>query len=148
MRRGFALLRKGKIYIQGYAQSVAGVWIANGQVFVVASEDTPFEIDKKIKAALENSITGVPHPSPDQWKLVQTPMLEAAGVKSWATLAKGAKAVGFEENHELIFLTPSANYGNHGGKDLPEKMIRSKKNENELGEALLRAFSVCELGIP
>lgn len=144
MRQGAAYLRKGKILIQGYAQAVTELWIAYGPVYVSMRDDNPVEIGAKINAALANSITGVPHPSQDQWKAVQTPMLEAAGVKSWATLAKGAMAVGFKEDGDFIVFTPSSDYANNGGKDLPEKIIRSQRNDQELGEALLQAFAACE----
>lgn len=69
-------------------------------------------------------------------------MLSAAGVRSWATFAKGAQAVGIEEVCGHIVLTPSGRYEDDGGSDLV-KIIRSEMNPEKLSQSVLRAFAAC-----
>jgi hypothetical protein len=145
MKLATVFLRKDKIYVQGYAETVTKLWVANGPVYVVNFADSPSEIGAKLNAALLNSVVNLPHPSQDQWKEIQAPMLEAVGVKSWATLAKGTKAVGIEEEGDIISLTPSSEYSKNGGKNLLDKIIRCKKNDENLGSSLLQTFALCEL---
>ncbi len=113
MKRAVALLRKGKVLIDWYSKTTAGVWVGSGPVFVV--EDTDFQLlTERVRDALNASTEGIKHPSQDEWKAIQAPMLQAAGVKSWKTLAKGAKAVGLECEGTLVKMVPSINYEDNG----------------------------------
>jgi hypothetical protein len=143
MKSAYALQRKGKILIQSYSKATTGLWIATGPVYVI-DEDHPDELGAKIRDALHGSIQGVRHPSQAEWKTVQAPMLEAAGVKTWATLAKSAKSVGLEFDGEIVRMVPSTDYGNNGGKSVPEKAVECEFDNGELGSALVQAFERCE----
>jgi hypothetical protein len=143
MKSAYALLRKGKILIQSYSRATTGLWIATGPVFVI-DEGDPDALGTKIRYALNGSIEGVQHPSQAEWKTVQGPMLEAAGVKTWATLAKSAKSVGLEFDGGIVKMVPTAGYGNNGGKSLPEKAVECEFDNDELGSALVLAFERCE----
>lgn len=144
MQCGSAYLRGGKIFIQAYSQTRVGVWISSGPVYVTSGDASHAEIGEKILAALANSIVGVMHPSQNEWKFVRSPMLTAAGVKSWSSFAKGSKAVGFEYAGEMVVFTPSSNYENDGGESLPEMAIQRSKGCDELGAALSQAFAACD----
>ncbi|MBR7745284.1 hypothetical protein [Undibacterium baiyunense] len=145
MKLATVFLRKGKIYVQGYAETVTKLWVANGPVYVANFADSHAEIGAKINAALLNSVCNLSHPSQDQWKAIQAPMLEAVGVGTWATLAKGTKAVGIQEDGYIIALTPSSEYSKNGGKDLLDKIVRCNKNDENLGSSLLQALASCDV---
>lgn len=144
MKCASARLRKGKVLIQAFSQTTTDLWIAYGPVYVTADNSSPAEIGANVIAALGNSKTGIQHPSQDKWKEVQQPMLEAAGVKSWATLEKGCKSVGLEDKGAQISLMPSVS-DIDGPRDLPEQLILSEKAEEALGMALMKAFDACTM---
>jgi hypothetical protein len=139
MKRAVALLRKGKVLIDWYSKTTAGVWVGSGPVFVVDEADFQM-LTARVRDALNASTEGIRHPSQDEWKAIQAPMLNAAGVKSWKTLAKGSKAVGLECQGTLVKMVPSANYENQGGTSLHDKTVECDLNSPELGSALMRAF--------
>ena len=141
MKIASALLKGGKIYIQGYAQTTSGVWIATGPVYVSGLSQVD-EAASLIRASLEHSVQGVPHPSREDWKKVQRPMLDALGAKNWAALAKGAKAVGIECEHGIVKLSPSFDYGNEGGEDRPDQAITVLLDADALGTKLVEAFDL------
>ncbi len=141
MKTASALLKDGKIFIQAYAETTAGMWIAFGPVFTCGAEQVD-EIATNMKAALNLSTRGVSQPGRDDWKQIQKPMLDAAGAKSWAVLAKRGKAVGIECEGGIIKMTPSSDYQNDGGADLPEQAITSPFDAGNLGQCLIKAFEV------
>lgn len=143
MKLATALLRKGVIHIQGYSQTHSGVWIASGRVRSLDQAADSKQIAIAIREAFAASTRGVPHPRQDEWPSVQAPMLEAAGVKNWATLARGAKAVGLELDGSVVTMTPSANYARQGGEELPDQTIRSELESDALGSDLVQAFKTC-----
>ena len=120
MKRAVALLRKGKVFIDWYSKTTAGVWVGSGPVFVVVETDFQM-LTTRIREALNASTEGTRHPSQDEWKAIQAPMLNAAGVKSWKTLAKGSKAVGLECEGTLVKMVPSASYEQNGGNPFQRK---------------------------
>ena len=142
MRRASALLKNGKILIQGYSETTSGVWIARGPVYVASVEQLD-RLGQNIFDALHQSSQGVPHPGPTEWKAIQAPMLEAAGAKTWAALAKSSKAVGLECQDEVVTITPSSNYENDGGEELSDRAIRFNLKTADIGERLIEAFNSC-----
>jgi len=141
MKLATAILKLERVYTQGYAETTSGVWIARGPVYIALLSSIN-EIGDNIRASLTHSVRGVSHPSKDDWKAIQRPMLEAVGVKSWSALAKGAKAVGIECDDGVVTLTPSCNYEKQGGLDLPDQVIRVPILANELGAKLGAAFDL------
>ena len=142
MKRASALIKGEKILIQGYSETSSGVWIAHGPVYV-AHENQPDQIGQYIRDAIHQSTRGVPHPGPTEWKVIQAPMLEAAGARTWASLAKDSKAVGLEYDGEVVTMTPSSNYKNDGGADIPDRAFKSVLSAENIGAQLLEAFSAC-----
>jgi len=136
-----AILRSDRVYTQAYGQTTAGVWVGRGPVFVSPISSTD-EIANDIRNALAHSVRGIPHPAQDEWKDVQRPMLKAVGVRSWSTLAKGARSVGIESDDSIVTLTPSCNYEKQGGSDLPDQAITVPLMDKELGKRLLEAFDI------
>lgn len=141
MKIASALLKGDIIYIQGYAQTTSGVWIATGPVYLNQLSRIE-ETTNHIRSSLKHSTQGVPHPSREEWKEIQRPMLEAVGAKSWAALAKGAKAVGIECENDIVKLTPSSDYGEGDGDDLPDQAISVPLESDDLGAKLVVAFDL------
>lgn len=141
MRVASAILKSGRVYVQGYAQTTSGVWIGRGPVYV-GSISSPTDMGANVRASLAHSIQGVPHPDKAGWRDVQQPMLEAVGARSWGALAKGARSVGIECHDSVVTLTPSCNYEKDGGLDLPEQAISVPITADELGTKLAEAFDL------
>ncbi|MBP7741200.1 MAG: hypothetical protein KA104_00725 [Candidatus Pacebacteria bacterium] len=142
MKSATAICKGGKIYLQGYSETTVGIWVSTGPVFVSDASDSE-GARTSILSALEHSSRGVPHPLQSEWKGVQAPMLNAVGARSWKGLAKDAFAVGIEEVEGTITFTPGADYEDYGGRDLPELAVTSNLSDDNLGDALLRAFEAC-----
>ncbi|WP_316668956.1 hypothetical protein [Ralstonia psammae] len=145
MKTAYALLRKGKYFVQSYSRTTTGIWIASGPVHVV-EEGSADELGIKLRDALNGSLEGISHPSQAGWKAVQAPMLAAAGVKTWTTLAKGSKSVGIELVGDVVKFIPSSDYANRGGKSHPEQAVESRFDSNNLGQSLIQAFDACDQG--
>lgn len=141
MKSASAVLKDGQVFIQAYAETTAGVWIAFGPVFICDLKKAN-EMASNVRAALALSTHGVPHPGRDDWQQIQKPMLDAVGAKSWTLLAKRAKAVGLECEGEIVRMTPSSGYQNEGGSDLPEQAITSGVDAEDLGQNLIKAFDI------
>jgi len=144
MKNGSAYLRKGKIFIQAFSLSSVGVWIAHGIVFTNESCDNPANIGANVLAALEGSVENIPHPLQSEWKSVQAPLLDAAGVKSWATFAKSSDAVGFELLDGKINFKPVEDYEDEGGVATGKDLTCSMEDLAVVGGTLLEAFSACK----
>jgi len=144
MKLASAFLRKGNIFIQGSSQTTTGVWITSGPVHIFNQEANTQEIGDAIIDLLKCSIQGIPHPKQTEWKNIQAPMLNAAGVKTWSTFAKGTKAVGMVYEGETVTMAPSFEYETQGGTSYKETNIKCSFSSGELGETLLKAFLSCE----
>lgn len=141
MELASALLKAGKVYTQGYARTTSGVWVGIGPVYVSPLSFVD-ELAANVRASLKHSVQNVPHPSREEWKEVQRPMLEATGTKSWASLAKGSKAVGIECIDGTVTFTPSSDYQNQGGSDLSEQAVIVSLDSDNLGAKLAEAFDL------
>lgn len=141
MKTASALLKNENVFVQAYAETTSGVWIAYGPVHVCPLDRTE-DIADSVRRALELSTRGIAHPSREEWKDVQRPMLEAVGAKNWSALAKGAKAVGIEAHDSVVKFLPSLNYEDDGGSDLPDIAISSPLDDGDLGLKLIRAFEI------
>ena len=141
MKLASALLKRGNVYIQSYSETMMGLWIGDGPVYVAGANE-PTQIARHLRDALTYSRRGIPHPAQTQWKAVQAPMLKATGARSWGAMAKGSKGVGLECDDDMIVtMTPSANYENYGGTVLYEGVIKTELSADDIGEKLIAAFN-------
>jgi hypothetical protein len=143
MKSAKAYRRDGKWYIHSDCQTTAGVWIASAPY--LASDNDPSALGGAILRALEASAIGVPHPT--DWGNIFSPVLDLAGVKSWATFVKGASLVGIEANGPKIVLTPHHNQGPKEGFDPLENQhiqIPAEASVSDLGQAALNVFALCK----
>jgi hypothetical protein len=141
MKRASALLKSGNVYIQSYSETTSGIWVADGPVYV-SSVGAPAQIGQHTRDALSHSMRGIRRSVQAEWKAIQAPMLKALGAKTWAALAKGAKAVGLESTDDMVTIIPSANYEINGGTELSEQTVRSELWADDIGEKILAAFDV------
>jgi hypothetical protein len=139
MKVASALLKNGKVFIQGYSRTFSGMWVASGKVHACTFGDLE-EMAIQARAALAASRRLMRTPKREEWPLIQKPMLEAVGARNWNQLARGAKAVGLEYEKGIVTIEPSANYQNDGGEGLPGKAIRIKIGSDQLGASLMEAF--------
>lgn len=144
MKRAYALLRKGRIFFQAYSLTTVGAIVAHGPVLVSEDEDES-SLGAKAAQVVLASASGVPHPKDAaEWSRVQAPMLEAAAVKSWNMLAKGAKAISLEFVDGEVQIEPSSDYGKNSVVSHPERRISSSLDNEALGRAVIRAFGECD----
>ena len=141
MKRATALLKNGKVYLQAYSKTTAGVWIAHGPVYVAPVEQLD-QIGSNARAALALSRHDVNHPGPTEWKAVQQPMLDAVGARSWAVLAKGSRVVGLVSEGTDVTMVPSENYANNGGTALQDKARKVLLSDAGFGRVLLEALEI------
>lgn len=97
----------------------------------------------EVRAALQRSRT-IPDINLRETELPPSPVLAAAGVKSFATFHRGAKMVSIVERDGTIHVTASANRGARGGFAYLEPIvIPATATLDELGDALQQAFARC-----
>ncbi len=140
---------KEQIFIQGYARTTVGLNQLDGLIFV--SVDTNFEdVGRHILSALDGEWKVIPHPTQEQWKVMDKddPMLKAAKIKTWNAMMKASKAVSLEMNEDSVVMTPSRFGGtsgdNKGYHDLDDKAITCDLDPETLGRSLIQAFTLCE----
>lgn len=138
-----AILRRGRVYVQRYMKTTAGLSIAHGPVRASASSD-PFAVGDDLRAVLMPPDFTLPHPAQHEWRNVQQPMLDAAGVRSWKALAQGSLALGIECTGDVVSLIPSAHYENEGGRSQPNRTVQVEIASSDLGEKMLAAFAACD----
>lgn len=140
-KSAYAILKKGNVHVQAYAEITAGFYRAYGPIFTCSVSDEA-QIAQNVRKAFEYSIQGVPQPSREGWKEVQRPMLEAVGAKTWDGLAKGARAIGLVLDQAIVKIEPSLNYWDRGGVGLPDQAIFVPNDTPDLGKFIVRAFEL------
>jgi hypothetical protein len=101
--------RKGYFFLSPMAQTTAGIWMGTDPRQKLPAECTDAELGSAIRASLDRSKLGVPHPK--VWTGLMQPLLELAGVNSWAAFVRGSSCVLVEEEDEKIVNIPTVNMG-------------------------------------
>ncbi len=140
MKTATAYLVGEHILLQAMSLTESGVWIADGHVLTIPADDRS-GLAEGIKTSLDASRAGVAHPSQSEWKSIQQPMLQAAGVRTWAALGKKAKAVGMTSAGEDVAFIPTVHFRAHGGHASDEHTIHRRMDDPDLGSGLLDAFA-------
>ena len=139
MKKSAAYMLDGRIVVQAMALTDTGVWIAYGEVFSLRTDD-PAELASALRTSLANSIEDIAHPPQSEWKHIQRPLLQAAGVKTWAALGTKAKAVGVEWDGGSVAFLPSVEFRHHGGRANAGSTLHCGIDDERLGLQLLEAF--------
>lgn len=119
--------------------------MATGPVFSLPSDASVEDLGLAVRKVLAASSSGVPHPQ--DWTAVSSPVLEAAGVRSWSTFERDALVCEIADEDEVLAFTPTRNLGAGKGyehKNDQEVRIPSISSYAEIGSALLQAFGSCE----
>jgi hypothetical protein len=132
--------RKGKLYIHSSSKTTAGVWVINAPVLAVDKEDTG-AIGRAIRECLAASREGVPHPK--SFASLFNPVLDLAGVKSFATFVKSAKCVEIETiDVAVVMFIPTRNEGvKDGFAPLLNKTEAALGSDEALGTAAVAALA-------
>lgn len=136
------ILRKGKLHVHAMSRAVTWLTIGDGPITTVDPNDIG-NVGKAVIAAIAYSRDNIPHPKDQNaWKEVQRPMLEAAGVKSWDTLMKGAKNVGVYLEEGRLKIQPTLEYSNkHANPPTPPPLYCSL-DPIDVGNAIFEAISL------
>jgi hypothetical protein len=120
MRTAEIYEKSGRLYVGSCARTTTGLWIGHGSVAVAEANAPEAEIAAIVENAVQNSVSGVPHPvSP---KEVSAPLLTAAGARTFGAFARGAKLVRVSEDETGVVVIPTRNGGStEGFVDLPER---------------------------
>ncbi len=112
-RRATVYLRRRQFYVHSVSQTTQGVWIFTSPCTKLDLKCPDTRLGEAIMSALSGSRDGVPHPV--KWGHLIDPLLQQAGVKSWATFAAGASCVEIEDDGSRISIIPSKNLGARNG---------------------------------
>lgn len=134
--------REGRLFFHSSSKTDAGVWVINGP-FLVADKEHVDEVGRAVRACLEGSSNGVPHPKSFATNLFE-PVLNLAGVKSWGTFVKAAKCVEVETSNDTVAtLIPTRNEGaKEGFLPMASKTEATLVSDKALGSAVVAALGV------
>jgi hypothetical protein len=135
--------RKGKLFFHSSSKTTAGVWVLNAPILATDKENIS-EIGRSTRECLAASREGVPHPT--SFAGLFDPVLDLAGIKSFATFVKSAKCLEAEMvNDETVTLIPTRNEGVEDGfAPLPNKTKISLGSDEALGSEVIAALAASE----
>lgn len=133
---------RGRIFVQSYAISTAGVCIATEFIETMPSDISPNELAVSARRMFSHSISGVPHPT--DFKKVAEPLLKVAGVKSWATFGNNSDSCSVSEIDGSYEIIPERKFKRQGAKTgvVESKRILNNPLDDELGQAIQTALKV------
>ncbi|MEQ9242324.1 hypothetical protein [Roseovarius indicus] len=143
MRAATIYERKGKLYVHSSSKTTAGVWVINAPVLAVEKEDTS-EVGRAVRECLAASREGAPHPK--SFTSLFDPVLNLAGVKSFATFVKSAICVEAETSDDaVVMLISTRNEGvDDGFTPLPNKTEAALVADEVLGSAVVATLAMSE----
>lgn len=139
MKTTAAYMIDENIILQAMSLTDSGLWIAHGDVLSIRSDDRSGLVSG-IKKSLAQSTVDIAHPPPSEWKHLQRPLLQAAGVRTWTALGKQAKAVSIEYADGKVAFIPAINFREHGGHASDEQTIHCRLDDDDLSARLIEAF--------
>ena len=142
---GVYLINKN-IIVCGMQQATTGLWFHNQEYSKLAYNSDYACIGKSIRDSLLSSRYGVTHPSQEYWETSINPLLTLAGEKSYRSLARKAVLCSIRMNNEEISLLPTrrGKGGIYSHKVESTKLLSISATDEELGQALMEAFKLCE----
>jgi hypothetical protein len=135
-------------YLHGDSQTTVGVWIEMPPRIKLDNNVSPSDLGNAAHEVLAESKQGVPHPTVDELETGFKPMLELAGVKSWAAFARHACNVSIrtDSDSRFIIIEPWENAGTKRGfVQMPNLSVRVRMDAPpaEIGEAIQKAMQLC-----
>ncbi|SBT46039.1 hypothetical protein [Micromonospora narathiwatensis] len=135
-------LRRGRYVAHSSSLTADGMWIANGTFQVLDEPADARELGAAVRRMLGASRAGVPTPALRDGPSPFAPVLDALGLRTWATYAKGTRHVDVEQDAGTVVVSPTRNGGaREGFVGLTEHAVRlTDPGDAELGEALRAAL--------
>jgi hypothetical protein len=145
MKAATVYRRSSALLLHSSSKTTAGLWIATAPFLRVESGSAQAAKGEAALAVLNASQEGVPHPT--NWSGLVAPLLELAGVKSWATFMKGAACLNLEVEGEQLKVIPNRNLGpKEGFEPVPENAVELPfpSSPGQIGAALEEALARCQ----
>jgi len=99
------IIRQGKAYVETYARTNEGVYMAMDPIYTVSLSVT--ELTEALEKVYKSGNKLIPHPSQEELRHRPDPVLKAAKVKSWKKLAQGSATYGIAWGLDGVLLEMS-----------------------------------------
>jgi hypothetical protein len=148
MKRATVYRRSNGWYLHAVSKTTVGIEMGTPPRIKVAIDAPPDALGKAAIEALNGSMQEVPHPPFSELENGFRPMLELAGVKTWAAFARNACNVGIEvdASRQWLMIEPWENAGTKRGfVPMPGVSMRVRMDAppEEIGEAIQKAMQLC-----
>jgi hypothetical protein len=145
-REAEAYQLKNILFLHGKKRTDRTVPILSEPIFQFDNDDQVSKIGNTVRECIEAFSEGHPHPSREEFKKVNDPLIKLAGEKTPKSFFSKVKWVGIVEKGGKISFAPTENHGwKEGFKNTEYSNIEldyaSATNE-DLGKALLKAFEL------
>ncbi len=140
--------RKDGWYLHTDSQTNVGLWIETAPRIKLANSASTSDLGLATNEVLSESKQGIPHPSVAELESGFKPMLDIAGVKTWAAFARQACNVGIrtDTNNQWLIIQPWENVGTKRGfVQIPDIgfRVRADAPPEEIGAAIKKAMQFC-----
>jgi hypothetical protein len=140
---------KDKLFLHGKKRTDRTVPILSEPVYQLNKDVDVSKIGKTVRDCIESFYEGYPHPSREEFKKVNDPLIKLAGEKSSKAFFTKAKWVGVIEKDGIISFSPTENHGWKDGfkqtKYTNIELDYSMATNEDLGKALLKAFELSSI---
>lgn len=147
MKSASVYQRRDGTYFHSSSQTTAGVWIATAPFLKVELGRKQTALGEAALVVLNASQESIPHPKPEKWSGIFAPMLELAGVKSWATFMSNAACLSLEAESGRLKIIPKRNLGpKEGFESVPENAVELllESSPDQIGTAIEEALTRCQ----
>lgn len=137
------IVRDNKAYIESSGRSPDWLWIGMGNVQTVSLDSNKTEIGRAILKAISESKLEFPYPPTVDSLGAKA---RAAGFKTFASFANGAKAINVIKNEDGIKFIPSVWKGRKKGfvPSDSDAFFPENSSEEGIGFALTQAIAICK----
>ena len=108
-------LRRGRYVAHSSSLTGDGMWIANGAFVLLDEPADDRELGAAVRRMLDASRTGVPTPDLRGGPSAFAPVLDALGLRSFASYAKGTRHVDVEGDADVVLVEPHPQRRGQGG---------------------------------
>ena len=127
-------LRQDLFIVAASSETTVGVWIETAPYFKLTTSASDEELGTAILSALQGSKRDVPHPT--DWKNLQKPVYDFAGVRSWRSFVKGTTFVTLSDQSGCIAMASYIPLGTRGDFDPQNEMSVDAPSAQKAGESV------------
>ena len=146
MKTGTAYKRNDGWYFHAFSKTTDGVYVATQPYIKLDIDAHADALGQAVLDALAWSIEQVPHPTPKEGEKLFDPVLNLAGVKTWAAFSRDATSADFRSDDQWLTLEPWKNAGAKAGfVPIAGTAVRIPidSSTTDIGEALKDAMALC-----